>query len=444
MDLMTQITGDTRYRQAAVAALRWLLQHTDNGHGLPVIGGHTYWHFYAERMSAQGTHHELWNWPMAWELWWAADPDRTRRYADRIWMRHVVDKKTGETNRHSDGQRGWAFTFSDATFISLWAYVGARTGGDAYRSWCEKVAGYHWGRRDPKTNLFPSSGGISAERSKRWDGNDFTTMQSVLAYHLITAGQQTQSNTLVHIGRSVLDAYAKYGYDPEKGLFYASLKTDGAPVDPDAERPPVTAQGQPVGYLAIWQPHAGWHELPLPMAQVYAWAAEAVDRRAYLETAKRFACVLRMAWRERYAGRPDWFAFADAMKSHPTSLQWYKKGVSMQRYVQPSDADAKLVDAYKKGGYAYQAPFGLFADHYGRMIQFCLTMYRLTHQEDWLTLAREVADAAVSELWRGKIFVGHVARTHYYNTDHVGILLYALLQLDATITKRKLKIDVFF
>jgi len=322
------------------------------------------------------------------------------------------------------------------------------------------VAGYHWSRRNPKTNLFPSSGGASAARTNRWDATDFTTMQSVLAYHLIVAGRRTHSDTLVKRGRAILDAYAKYGYDAKKGLFYASLKLDGGPVKPDAERPPVTAQDQPVGYLAMWQPHVGWHELPLQMAQAYAWAAETVDRTAYLEPAQRFGRILQKAWRDRYAGYPDWPAYADAMKSDPKRLKSYKQVVSKQRYLAPrkrcqepfSHGDEKvpdtflpeLLDAYVKGGYVYQAPFGLFADHYGRLIQFALTMHRLTGQDDWLTLARQVADAALSELWRGRIFVGHVAKTHYYNTDHVGILLHALLQLDAAIGGSDLRIDVFF
>ena len=444
MAIMTQVTEDTRYRQAAADALGWLLKHAKDPHGLPVLGGHTYWHFYREEMAAQGDHHELWNWPMAWELWWAADADGTCRYADLVWKWHVVDKKTGETNRHSDGKPGWAFTFTDATFISLWSFVGAQTGDATYRTWCETVAGYHWNRRNRKTNLFPSSGGQSASNSKRWDGNDFTTMQSVLAYHLIMAGRRTKSDKLVAIGRAILDAYAKHGYDAKTGRFYASLKLDGTPVKPDVERLPVTAQGQPVGYLAMWQPHAGWHELPLPMAQAYAWAAEVVDKDAYLQTAERFGRVLRKAWQDRYAGYADWHAFASAMKSDPKLLESYKKGVSKQRYRQMPGADAKRVEAYRKGGYVYQAPFGLFADHYGRMIQFALSMHRLTGDDDWLNLARQVADAAIGELWRGKIFVGHVAKTHYYNTDHVGILLYALLQLDAAVAGGKPKIDVFF
>ena len=86
----------------------------------------------------------------------------------------------------------------------------------------------------------------------------------------------------------------------------------------------------------------------------------------------------------------------------------------------------------------------MFADHYGRTIQFCLTMQRLTDDPRWLALARQVADEAVKELWRGQIFVGHVMKKHYMNTDNVGILLYALLQLDAALNPNHLKFELLF
>ena len=71
-------------------------------------------------------------------------------------------------------------------------------------------------------------------------------------------------------------------------------------------------------------------------------------------------------------------------------------------------------------------------------------MYRLTDDRQWLHLAREAADEAVRDLWRGKIFVGHVQKKHYMNTDHVGILLYALLQLEGALGEHSQKIEVLF
>jgi len=445
MVVMSERTGDPKYRNAALQALRWVLHHAHNQRGMPAMGGHTYWGFHREKIEAQGEHHELWNWPMAWELWWEADADRLRDYARLVWEWHVVDKETGETNRHSDKQHGWSFTFTDASFISLWSYVGAQGQAEPYRTWCRKVADYHWKRRNPTTNLFPSSGGTHGVSTKRWDSSNFTSMQATLAHHLIVAGRRTDAPDLVEKGRAILDAYARYGYDAKREAFYASLRLDGTPIKPSAERDPVTGQDEPVGYLAMWQPHAGWHELPLPLAQAYAWAAEKVDRDAYLPTAERFGRVLRRAWDERHAGCKDWPAFRDALKVFGANAVERIRGVQHSKYKATAGVDAKRLEAYRRGGYIYQAPYGLFADHYGRTIQFALTMRRATGDESWLTLADEVADAAIAKLWRhDRIFVGHVSKHHYYNTDHVGILLYALLQLDRTRAGKTPEIPDFF
>jgi hypothetical protein len=260
----------------------------------------------------------------------------------------------------------------------------------------------------------------------------------------INAGRDTQNEELVAMGRSFLDAYAEHGWDSRARLFYAALQTDGTPVDAKAQRDLVTGdQSTPAGYLAIWQPHAGWQEHPLTMAQTYAWAAEHVDRDAYLPTAERFGNVILQAWQERYAGSADWFALADLLK--PFALEYYRvRGVLHSRHLQDAGADPSAMKQYRGGGYAFQAPFGLFAEHYGRSIQFSLSMQRLTGERRWIELAVQVADEAVKELWRGKLFVGHVIKQHYMNTDHVGILLHALLQLDAALAGDELAVGLFF
>ena len=438
MDLMTQLTGDPRYRKAALDALRFALNRAVDSKGFPAIGGHMYWDFYRDRLACQGEHHELWNWPLAWDLWWDADPGRMKAYARLMWDWHVVDKTTGEINRHSDRQRGYAFTYTSASIISQWAFVASRTELEPYRTWCAKVAGFHWSRRDPRTNLFDSLGGRRATTAC------FTTMQATVARDWIVAGRHTKNDKLVQMGRAILDAYARYGYDRMTGLFYASLKLDGTPIKPNAERGLVTGdQSIPVGYLAIWQPHVGWQEEPLAMAQAYAWAAEEVDREAYLPTAVRFGRVLLRAWHGRYAGCKDWIAFADLLK--PLAVEYHKvRGVLHSRQIKTAKADPMAMGAYRRGGYAYQAAFGMFADHYGRLIQFALSMHRLTGEERWLLLAKEVADEAVRELWRARIFVGHVLKKHYMNTDHVGILLRALLELDRALGGNALKTGVLF
>ncbi len=435
LDLMSQLTGDPKYRQSALDALRYAMNRAVDSKGFPALGGHMYWDLHDDELRCQGEQHEFWNWPLAWELWWAADPERMPRYARLMWQWHVCDKSTGETNRHSDGKKGYAFTFSSASIMSQWGFVASRTQPEPYRAWSRKVADFHWSRRDPATNLFDSCGGA---------GGIFTTMQATVARDWIIAGRQTKDEELVRRGRAILDAYAKYGYDAATGRLYASLQLDGSPLEPHATRDLVTGdKSKPVGYLAVWQPHVGWQEEPLAMAQAYAWAAETVDREAYMPTADRFARFVEEAWQRRYGKAKDWTGLRKLLS--PLSIEFYRvRGVLHSRSIQTDDVDTTAMEEYRNGGYAYQAPYGLFADHYGRMIQFSLSMHRLTGDDKWLALATEAADEAVEQLWRGRLFVGHPLKKHYMNTDHVGLLLYALVQLDGALGGHDLKIDTMF
>jgi len=429
MELMSDVTGDPKYSQAVLDAIRFQLHHAVDSKGFPALGGHTYWDFYTDAIDwNKREYHEFWCWPMAWDLWWQADPNKAREYVDLIWEWHVVNKKTGETNRHSDKKSGLAFTFMVGNFISGWAEAAQRTADKKYKQYCEKIAAYHWAQRNPKTDLIPATGTPPAITApwKRDDQTHFTTMVPTFAHRLITSGRQIGSDEMAKIGRALLDAYAKYGYDNEKGLFYCSLTLEGKPVQPHERRRKTLITGQrnlPIGYLATWKPYVGYQELPLVTAQVYAWAAESVDKK-YLKTAQRWADVIEEAWEKRYTGYESWFKYKEALENDPEVLK-----------------------AYREKDYPYAAPYGLFADHYGRVIQFALTMHRLTDQKKWREFAETVADTACAELWKGHIFVGHVEKNDLYeNSDNVGILLHALLQLQHSLNPypQKKMIPPFF
>ncbi len=430
MDLMTKQTGDQKYRNAVIEALYFNLNYAVDRRGFPALGGHISWNLYTDRVNDQdGDYHELWFWPMDWDLWWAADPGKALAYANKIWEYHVVDKTTGETNRHSDKQHGWSFSWCDGTLMSAWSYAALQTGDPKYREWCRKVAHYHWQRHNPQTGLLSGSGGTYGQSVKRYDTTGFTTTVMPWARNLLEIGRQLGDEEMLSMGRTILDGYAKYGYNPENGLFYAQLTLDGKPVRPHAQREFVDGKGEPEGYLATWLPDAGWHEMPLYTAQLYAWAAEHVDRDAYLPTALQFGMILTRAWKERYAGFDDWFAFRDAVQPFAREPYKDKYNITHLRHVPSGDVDQQLLENYRQGGYVYQAPFGLFADHYGRMIQFSCAMQRLTHEQTWQDLAYEIANEAVRYLWRDPLFVGHPDKTTYENSDQVGILLQALFEL---------------
>lgn len=442
MDVMSDVTADPKYRTAALDALRFNLKTAIDKRGMPALGGHYRWNLRQDVAAANGAYHEVWHLPMAWHLWYEADPDLARSYFDKIWEWHVVDKETGETNRHADGQPGWSFTLCDGTLLGSWAYLFTQQSDPALIERCRTVANYHWARRNPDTGLFPASGGTYGIRRNRHDTTQFETTTMAFAHFVLEAALQTGDAELMAIGRGVLDGYAKHGWDDERKCFYARISLDGTPYLPEAERGCVTGHLDPEGYLPVWMPTLGFWERPLVTAQTYAWAAEEIDRDAYLPTAMRWADLVERAWRDRYGGFADWYGLRDALR--PFDLEFPVQGTRRSVHAPTERADAAAVRRYRTGGYVTQAAYGLFAEHYGRVIQLFLAVHRLTGDERWLGLAQEVADEAVRDLWRGRIFVGHVEKVSSENLDQVGILMLALVELSGALGKHNCRPLAFF
>ena len=74
---------------------------------------------------------------------------------------------------------------------------------------------------------------------------------------------------------------------------------------------------------------------------------------------------------------------------------------------------------------------GAYAEDYGRAISLFVHLHRATIEEKYLNLAQELAQEAVRKLYHNGLFVGHPAKPYYENTNGVGLLLVALLELDA-------------
>jgi len=74
---------------------------------------------------------------------------------------------------------------------------------------------------------------------------------------------------------------------------------------------------------------------------------------------------------------------------------------------------------------------GAYAEDYGRAISFFVHLHRATNNEHDLQLAGKLAREAVQKLYENGLFKGHPAKPYYEVTDGVGLLLWALLELDA-------------
>ncbi|MEK7685734.1 MAG: hypothetical protein AAB466_09955 [Verrucomicrobiota bacterium] len=74
---------------------------------------------------------------------------------------------------------------------------------------------------------------------------------------------------------------------------------------------------------------------------------------------------------------------------------------------------------------------GSYAEDYGRTISFFVHLYHATQKRRYLSLAEKVAREAVDKLYVNGLFKGHPAKPYYEATNGVGLLLHALLELDA-------------
>lgn len=388
MHLLSQISGEPKYREFANRSIAWHLKNLIDDRGLIWWGWHRHYNAHRDiRTGHAGNPHEIHVQQIAWPLLWSADKDATRREIEAIWQWHICDKTTGECNRHADGQRGCDFAMSGGEILRAFAFLHTKTGGKTWLDRARLVADYYWRSRDPKTNLIPNR--PNAGRN-RFDGSHFDT--SIAGLHcpaLLDACKLTKEPRFRHYAVAYLKAYAKHGYDAEAKQFRGSLKLDGSP-----NRGPRVPSGyagyEPRGHIDMWEPYVAGYECPIYAAQAYAYAYDVTRDDELLVAAQRWADCIRRAWPPR--------------QCNPNA--WYR-------------------------GYAKDwAPHGTYAGLYGRTISFLLHLHALTGEAKHLDFAREVAREAVSKLYYRGLFRGHPRKPYYEAVDGVGYLLVALLQLD--------------
>lgn len=396
---LSRVSGDPKYAGFADRYADWYMKHLVDENGFFWWGWHRHYDVFQDRMLGHlGNPHEIHsNHSIAWDRLWAVDPTAVRREIEAIWEWHVIDKQTGEINRHGDGQRGCDFAMSAGACLQAFAFLHARTREPVWLERAKLLARYYWDRRNPRTGLFADRPNAGA---KRFDGSHFVTADTGLHCHaLLKAYEMTGDTLFKDFALAYLKAYRRYGYDSRTGQFWGSLNLDGTPVPaprvvPEAVRTADAYQVyEPRGHLDLWQPYAAGYEHALATAQAYAYATQLTGDATMLETAKLFARQIESNLPPRACLKETWYR-----------------------------------------GYAEQyAPKGAYAEHYGRTISFFLHLYLLTGESHFLDVARATADDAIARLYHNGLFRGHPAKPYYEAIDGVGYLLYALLELDTVL-----------
>jgi hypothetical protein len=391
MFALGRITGAARYAEFAKKCMDHTMTNLVDERGLFWWGWHRHYDAYRdERTGHYGTAHEIHVQQAIWPDLWKVNRAAVTREIEAIWQWHVIDKNSGEVNRHADGQRGCDFAMSAGEILCSFAFLYSQTRDPKWLDRVRLVASYHWAARHPQTQLIPNRPNAGRER---FDGSHFdTSITGLYAHSLLAAWQLTGEPAFRDQAVTYLKAYGKHGYDEKTGRFWDSLKLDGTP-NPGPRVVDDYARYEPRGHIDLWAPYLGGYEMPIVTAQCYAWASLITPDPELLVTAKRWADCIRREFPPRACEKQSWYRqYAES---------W--------------------------------APHGTYAGFYGQTISFFLCLHEATHRPEYLEFARAVAREAVSRLYHKGLFRGHPAKPYYEAIDGVGNLLYALLQLDQTL-----------
>ncbi|MCC6143236.1 MAG: hypothetical protein IT368_05470 [Candidatus Hydrogenedentes bacterium] len=389
---LSETSGDSKYAEASDAYIKSFFERSRKENGMLAWGSHIFYDAFKDApggdQDGKGPHEILVLLP-EWERMWQVAPEALRAEIEGIWEWHLVDRESGLFNRHDDKSPGCDFAFAGGSFIQAFGFLYSKTQDPKYLHWAKTVANRHWNARNMETNLPPDA----PSTGDRYDAHhSFTTITGPYAAALLRTSELTGDSSFRDMALAYLKAYEKYGWDGQAGQWRTMLQLDGAPVMAQDEGEGYDVW-KPTGYADIWRTVMFSYEFPMIAAQsaVYAW--EVAEDPVALESAKHWAQNIRREL-PPHAGR-----------------RWRKEIL------------AALPEAAAKGG--------TYAENYGRAISFFLHLHYATKDAADLETAVALADEAMEKLYTNGWFKGHPAKPYYENTDGVGLLMYALLELSA-------------
>ncbi|HPA47021.1 MAG TPA: hypothetical protein PK395_14745, partial [bacterium] len=362
---LSEITGDPKYALFASKTAEFTMRNLVDEKGFFWWGWHRHYDAYRDEMTGHmGNVHEAHIQQGAWPELWAINQEAVTREMEAIWEWHIVDKMTGECNRHGDQQHGCDFAMSGGEYLAAFAFLYTKTQDPVWLDRAKLIADYYWSKRNPETNLIPNQPNAGTDR---FDGSHFDTSISGLYCHRLLKAYELTGDPLFRDQASAhLGAYGKYGYDEKEKQFWAILRLDGTP-----ERGPAALEGyekyQPREHIDLWEPYAAGYQFPIYTAQAYAYAFQLTRDEQMLTNAQRWAECIRKEFPPDRCKKETWY-----------------------------------------GEYAEKwAQHGTYAEKYARTISFFLHLHALTGEQADLDFAKTVANEAISKLYYRGLFRGH-------------------------------------
>lgn len=404
---LSELTGDPKYAEAADRYINAVFKYGVKDNGLLVWGSHIFYDAYADKPGGDYQDgygpHEILVYHPEWAQLYRLNPAGTRREIDGIWQYHIYDKKSGQHNRHDDNsggqtkpmENGCDFAFSGGSFALACAFMFSQTREAKYLGRAKIIADWHWQHRDPNTGLVPDAPSTHG----RYDTTHcFTTVSGPHASQLLRCYELTGDVWFRDVAVTYIKAYDKYGYDKSNHTYFGMIKLDGTPV-PSRPRGTGYDLWAPTGPIDVWRNTIYSYEFAPIAAQSCIYAYELTAGPDTKGDPELLAVALR---------------WADVLERNlpPKPGRRWKK-----------ELEEAMPELRHTGG--------SYAEDYGRAISFFVHVYHATKDPRHLKLAEKVAHEAIDKLYVNRLFKGHPAKPYYEATNGVGILLHALLELDA-------------
>ncbi len=99
LDGLTKITGDPKYKQAAMDAIKYAFENLRSPSGLLHWGGHQAYDVGADNPCGRWVHENIGFYPH-YQLMWEVNPTATRQFIESFWLGHIRDGSNLDMDRH--------------------------------------------------------------------------------------------------------------------------------------------------------------------------------------------------------------------------------------------------------------------------------------------------------------------------------------------------------
>ena len=164
---LSRKSGIQKFADSADAYINATFARATKTTGLLIWGFHIFYDAFLDKaggdLNGNGDGpHEILIYHPEWAELYRCNPEATRAEVEGIWEWHIVDKSTGQHNRHDDKTLGLDFAFSGGSFILANAAFFKLTGEAKYMERAKRIAQWHWDHRNLQTGVIPDTRPVPA------------------------------------------------------------------------------------------------------------------------------------------------------------------------------------------------------------------------------------------------------------------------------------------